>query len=250
MSRTFILAAGLALCSALPAAAFDPAQMSGAEKSAFDAAVRAYLLENPEVIMEAVAVLQQREMDAQLSNDQALAQSYLEDIQNDGYSWVGGNPEGDITIVEFTDYRCGYCRKAFEEVEELVKADGNIRIILKEFPILGEGSENSSKFAIAVKSLYGDETYKSVHDALIQMRADATLDNLRALADTLGLDGETISQKMESFEVADIIGRNRALGEKLAISGTPTFVFNDTLVRGYEPLQAMQARVAALREKS
>ena len=80
---------------------------------------------------------------------------------------MGGNPDGDITVVEFIDYRCGYCRKAYQEVEDLVKADGNIRLVLKEYPILGEDSTISSRFAIAVLQLHGGEAYKKAHDALI-----------------------------------------------------------------------------------
>ena len=106
--------------------------------------MQAYLLENPEVLVEAMDVLNARQAAADAQNDATLVKTNADAIFNDPASWVGGNPEGDITLVEFTDYRCGYCRKAYDEVAELVKSDGNIRFIVKEFPILGEASLTSA----------------------------------------------------------------------------------------------------------
>jgi len=242
-----VLAAALALGLAAPAAAFDLNEMTDEERAAFRAEVRAYLLENPEVLMEAIAVLDQRERQAQVANDQELAQIYRDDLWNDGYSWVGGNPEGDITVVEFLDYRCGYCRRAFEDVENLVAADGNIRFIVKEFPILGEQSTLASQFAIAVKMIEGDAAYKDVHDALMTMRTDVTLASLSRLSDGFGLDTAAITEAMDSTEVAQVIATNRALGQAMDISGTPTFVMDDQMVRGYVPLDQMELIVAGLR---
>ena len=122
---------------ALPAVAFDVTDMSDKERAIFRDEIRSYLMENPKVIMEAVAVLEQRQGQEQMQADIVLVTNNAEQIFNDGYSFVGGNPEGDITLVEFVDYRCGYCKKAHGEVTKLLKTDGNIRIILKEFPILG-----------------------------------------------------------------------------------------------------------------
>ena len=137
-----ILAAVLALATLLSAAA--QAEMTDAERQAFRDEVRAYLLENPEVIVEAMDELQSREeADAAVRDQQMLTEQH-DAIFNDAASWSGGNPQGDITVVEFVDYRCGYCRKANADVEELVKSDGNIRFVLKEFPILGDASIISS----------------------------------------------------------------------------------------------------------
>ncbi|MEH6776198.1 MAG: thioredoxin domain-containing protein, partial [Cereibacter changlensis] len=113
-------------------------EMTDAERSAFRAEVRAYLVENPEVLIEAMTALEAKQQADQANNDLALLRDNAEEIFNDPASWAGGNLEGDITLVEFVDYRCGYCRKAHDEVAELVKSDGNIRFVLKEYPILGE----------------------------------------------------------------------------------------------------------------
>ena len=228
---------------ALPAAALDLNAMTDEERQAFRAEVRDYLLENPEVLTEAIAVLEQRQQQQQIEADQALVQQNMSAIVEDGHSWVGGNPDGDVTVVEFMDYRCGYCRHAFQEVEDLVSGDGNIRFILKEFPILGPQSDLSSRFAIAVQQIHGPEVYKDVHDALMLLQADADETSLTKLAESFELDPAPIFERMDAPEVQAVIDENHALAQTLGISGTPTFVFGDQLVRGYVPLNVMQGIV-------
>ncbi|MCQ0092741.1 DsbA family protein [Roseovarius sp. M141] len=220
------------------------AQMSDEE---FGARVRSYLLENPEVIFEAAAVMEQRQQDLQSANDGDLISANFDAIFDDGHSWVGGNPDGDITIVEFMDYRCGYCRRAFPEVEELIASDGNIRVIIKEFPILGPESVVASRFAIAAQQVLGADAYKSLHDAMMSYKGDLSVDGLTSLAETLELDAEKITGHMDSDDVSAVIAANRALGEQLQISGTPSFVMQDQLLRGYVPLDGMREIVADLR---
>ena len=241
------LALALTLGLATQAAATDLEAMSDAERSAFRDEVRAYLLDNPEVLMEAIGVLEQRQAQAETLADQQMAQTNMDAIQNDGFSWVGGNPDGDITIVEFMDYRCGYCKRAFPEVETLLETDGNIRFIVKELPILGDQSTLASQFAIAVQQLHGDDAYKFVHDTLMNMRGDITQDSLSQLASTVGFDAAPIFERMASPEVARVLQANMELAQRLQISGTPTFVFDDQLVRGYVPLDQMASIVEELR---
>ncbi len=238
----------LALCLMGTAAlAGGLGEMSEAERAAFQAEVKAYLLENPEVLIEAMDVLQSRQDAAAADRDLQMLAANKDKIFNDGVSWVGGNPDGDITVVEFVDYRCGYCRKAHDEVAELVKSDGNIRFVLKEFPILGEESIISSKFAIAVLQLHGNEPYKKVHDALIALRGSPDAETLARLAADLGLDPAPILARMEAPEVAAVIEANHALGSTMEVSGTPTFVIDQTMVRGYVPLEGMRQIVAGQR---
>jgi protein-disulfide isomerase len=238
----------LILSLAGPAAAFDLSAMSEQEKAAFGAAVREYLIENPEVLVEAIAILERRQAEAEAAADQALVAQHRDMLMNDGFSFVGGNPDGDITLVEFMDYRCGYCRRAFAEVDALLAADGNIRFVVKEYPILGEQSLAAAQFAIAVKQLHGDLVYKSVHDALMMMEADVTRATLTEMATAFGLEPEAIFARMSSPEVEAEIEATRALAQAMNITGTPTFVFEDTMVRGYVPLAQMEAVVAEARD--
>ncbi len=236
--------------SATSAMALDLDAMSDAERDAFRAEVRAYLLDNPEVLMEAIGVLEARQEQAEALRDEQLAQLNADALVNDGFSHVGGNPDGDITIVEFIDYRCGFCRRAHPEVAELVTTDGNIRIITKEYPILGEQSVLASRFAVATKLVAGDEAYKEVSDALMALRSDVSEASLTALASAYDLDTDAIFAEMDSPEVGDILAANRALGDRMQITGTPTFVFGDQMVRGYVPLAQMRQIVDQQREDS
>ena len=243
MLRTLFAAPALALCMTLPAQALDLTQMTDEERAIFREEVRAYLMDNPEVIMEAVAVLEAREAEAQAQADLTLVSDNAADLFDDGFSWVGGNPDGDITLVEFLDYRCGFCKRAHGEVAKLLEADGNIRLIVKEFPILGEQSLLASRFAVATKQVAGDDAYKGIADALMEMNGDVNMRALRRMATTFGLDADAIEARMDSAEVTDEIRRTRALAQRLQITGTPTFVLEDELLRGFLPYDEMQALV-------
>ncbi|WP_187431606.1 hypothetical protein ROLI_022780 [Roseobacter fucihabitans] len=224
-----------------PAAALDLNAMSDEERALFGAEVRSFLMENPQVIMEAVQALEDRQADAQAQADFELVSDNKEAIFDDGFSFVGGNPDGDITIVEFMDYRCGYCKRAFGEVEKLLESDGNIRFIVKEFPILGEQSVLASRFVIAAKQVEGMQAYKSLHDALMSYNGDITLAALRRLSSTFELDTDAIEARMNDDTVTQEISQTRALAQQLRITGTPTFVVHDEMLRGYLPYDQMRA---------
>ena len=245
--RNFCRALPVLLCLATPLAALELDSMTDAERQMLRDEIRTYLLENPEVLMEAIDILQQRQDAAQLDADRQLALAHTDALFNDGVSWEGGNPDGDITLVEFMDYRCTYCKQAFAEVDQLVQGDGNIRFIVKEFPILGEQSKLAAQFAIAVKNLHGDDVYADIHAALMALRSDITPESLSRLADTFGLEYDPILTAMSGPDVAAELDANAALGNALQISGTPTFVMQDQMLRGYVPLDQMQQIVAAVR---
>jgi protein-disulfide isomerase len=242
------IATSLALLSA-PVHALDLTPMTEAERANFGAEVRAYLLENPEVIIEAVNLLEQRQAVTEAAQDEALVADNLEELHNDGYSWVGGNPDGDITLVEFMDYRCGYCRRAAPEVAQLLAADGNIKLIIKEFPILGEESVFASRFAIATRLVAGNDAYKQVHDALIEFGGTPNDVTLRRLSEGLGLDADAILAAMDAPEINQELAQNRALAQRMKISGTPTFVLQDELLRGYLPADQMSVIIADKRDQ-
>lgn len=233
---------------AAPVQAFDLTNMSDAERQIFRDEVRQYLMDNPQVIMDAVEVLEQRNAANQENADLKLVSDNADAIFNDGFSWVGGNPEGDITVVEFLDYRCGYCRKAYEEVKELVAGNDNIRFIVKEFPILGQASLDSSRFALATKLAAGDDAYEAMHDALMTYKGPTEVDALARLAESLGLEAAPIVAELENEEVDNALRATHQLAQTLQINGTPTFVFGDQMIRGYVPLQAMEQIVSDQRD--
>ena len=194
--------------------------------------------------MEAVEVLRRKEQQAAVQTDLELVKKNKQAIFEDGFSFIGGNPNGDITLVEFVDYRCGYCKKAHSEVEKLLINDGNIRFVIKEFPILGEDSLKLSRFALAVKIAHGDEIYKTVHDILIKMNAPPNERTFDKIIKNLSLNTELVNNAMKSNEVDGMIAYTRALAEQLKISGTPTFIMNDELIRGYVPFDTLISIIA------
>mgnify|MGYP001827334063 CR=1 FL=1 len=230
---------GLSLIST-SAQALDLNALSDAEKAEFGAQVREYLLENPEVIIEAITILEERNAATQEQADRDLVASNADELFNDGYSWVGGNPDGDITLVEFMDYRCGYCRRAVPEVASLLAEDGNIRLVIKEFPILGDASVLSSRFAVATKHVAGDDAYKQVHDALMEFSGEPSEVTLRRISDGLGLDSDAIIAAMDSNQVTEEITRTRELAQRMQITGTPSFVLGTEMLRGFLPADQMQ----------
>ncbi|MDO5706848.1 MAG: DsbA family protein [Paracoccus sp. (in: a-proteobacteria)] len=235
------------MLTATPVMALDLSAMTPDEKAAFGQAVRDYLMENPEVLIESINVLEERRAVEEAQNDQTLVAANEADLFEDGHSWVGGNPDGDLTMVAFIDYRCGVCRRFNDEIHDVAEKDGNIRLILKEFPILGQDSDNSARFAVAVQQIAGDETYIKAHDALMVLRGPATLEALKELAGDLGLDGDQIINAMNTEEVSAVLRSNRQLAERMRIMGTPTFVIGDELLRGV-PQAGLTATVEEIRK--
>lgn len=224
-----------------------PTGLVFADQAAFRAEVRSYLLDNPEVIMEAVQVLEARQAEAQAQNDTDRVSSVIEQLHNADFAWETGNPDGDVVMVEFMDYRCTYCRRAHAEVYELIETDGNIRLVVIELPILGDASVVSSRFAISVLQLAGSEAYQTAHDALMTLRGEPDAATLSQLAVEMGLEPEVILAHADSDDVTAVIAAGHQLAGALDIQGTPSFVLNDQMIRGYLPLDAMRAAVADLR---
>lgn len=240
MRRTLITLTTMVALMASTALADGLGTMTDDERAAFRAEVKQYLIENPEVLMEAMQVLQDRQDKLAADQDQKTLSDNKDFLFNDPDSWVGGNPDGNITVVEFMDYRCGYCRKAYAEVADLVKSDGNIRFVVKEFPILGDDSVASARFAIAMRILHGDDAYAATHDALINLRGTPDADTLGRLAVQMGYDAQPVLDMMNAEKVTAIIAANHAVAAQLNITGTPTFVVDNTLLRGYLPEEDMK----------
>jgi protein-disulfide isomerase len=243
--RPLALAAilGLAAPLAPPAhAAFDEA-----ERAAIREEVRQYLLENPGILREMIAALEAEEAGARAETDRALIAEHAEALFDDGFSHVAGNPEGDVTIVEFIDYQCGFCRRAHPEVQALLERDGDVRLVVKEFPVLGPGSELAARAAVATLKTEGGEAYERLNHALMTLDGPVTEESLdRALAEA-GIDGAAIRPVMADEEVTRRLAETRALAEAMGIRGTPTFVIGETLVPGYLPLEGLEALVAEAR---
>lgn len=197
--------------------------------------VREYLLREPEIIMQAIEELQRRREAATVAEQRERLTSERSSLVADDRDPVIGNPDGDVTLVEFFDYRCGYCRAMVEPMRSLLEGDPQLRIVLKEFPILGPDSMLASRAALAAKKQGG---YEAMHWALL---AESRIDEaaIRRLAEEQGLDVEQLMADMQSDSVADHIQDNLVLAQGLAINGTPSFIIGETILPGAVPAERL-----------
>jgi protein-disulfide isomerase len=235
------LAAALAAAPALAQDALSPDMAK-----AVDERVRAYLLEHPEVILDALDVLESRRQAAEAKADGSLIAEQRQAIYEDGYSHVFGNPKGDVTIVEFADYRCGYCKAAHPHVNELLASDGAIRLIYKEFPILGQDSTLASRVAMAGLAMDPDG-YERLHEAMLGHKGGLDEATIFRMAREAGFDEAALRKGMEAPEIADRIRANYGLAQALKIEGTPSFIIGDRVVRGFVQVDTLRQMVADAR---
>ena len=223
-----------------------PPQMSTepAELDPFEQRVREYLLDNPEVIIEALEILQQRQRAADVENLKRTITERSEEILNDPDTPVGGNPAGDVTLVEFFDYNCLYCRKVAPTVIELEEVDPDLRIAYKEFPILGAGSQFAARAALASGK---QGKYVPFHNALMQATEQVTEESVIEVAGAVGLDTEQLRADMQGPAIQDAIARNMRLANALGITGTPSFVIGREIVSGAADLRTLEDLIARAR---
>ena len=240
LKATILAAAGaLALLAPLPAAAKEM------EREDIEKIVRDYLLANPEILNEMIAELQAREQKTANEKAQTGIAENKDALFNDGFSYVAGNPNGDVTLVEFFDYRCGYCKKARPEILALLEADKSVKVIIKELPILSKVSEEAAKAAIAAQNQGGDFYWK-FHQAMLSAD-DLDSDAIYDIAGGLGIDVARLKKDMEDPAVADKIAKTHELAEKLGVDGTPAFIIGDQLVPGFMTGDELKDLVASHR---
>jgi protein-disulfide isomerase len=206
-----------------------------------DAAIERYIRTHPEVIVQSLQALEaKREADLREHQKVALARKQHE-LLHDPTSPVSGNPKGEITLVEFYDYRCGYCKKAAQAVTDLQKEDPRVRVVYKDFPILGEPSELAAKAALASQA---QGKHQAFHEALLASRADMTKGEILKIAVGVGLDAKRLEADMANPQWQAVIEKNRALAQDLGISGTPGFIVGNELVPGMLDLNGLKELIA------
>lgn len=216
------------------------------QADAFGERVRAYLLAHPEVIREAITILQNREQLAQVEATRQAITTRADEIFRDPASPVGGNSKGDVTLVEFFDYNCKYCRAVAPTMAEVSLNDPGLRIVYKEFPILGPGSEAAARVALAAAR---QGKYHELHQALMTVESPVTEEKAIGAADAAGLDLERLKRDLSDPAIAETIARNHALAAALGINGTPGFVIADQLVPGAIDRATMERMIADARDK-
>ena len=241
------VAGAAVLLGAVPASVSAQDVFTAEESEALGVEIRRYILDNPEVIIEAMRVLEDRRRLADEDRRRQIMASLGEEIRNDGYSFVGGNPAGDVTVVEFSDYRCGFCKRAHPHVKMLLESDPNIRFVVKEFPILGPDSVTAAKAALASLTLDDGEHYQALNDALMTHGGPMNKPAVLRIAERVGLDADDLEEAMEAPELQEQIDRTIVLAQQLGISGTPSFVIGDQIVPGFVEAPQMRQIVAEQR---
>ena len=230
---------------ASPATAAEDA-LSPGQKRAVEEVVREYLRRNPEILLEAIGAMRAKRDAEQQSKVRNNLVSLRGELENDPTSPVGGNPQGDVTIVEFFDYQCPYCKRVLPTVQTLLKTDGNIRYVFKEFPILGPQSVVAARAALAAWKLDRDR-YVPFHIALLQTRGRLSEQKILGVAAEIGLDVERLRAAMADPAIDKILARNAKLARALDINGTPAFVIGETVVPGAVDLETLTALVLEAR---
>lgn len=237
-----LLSAGLLLLlAAAPAAAQEGVPSDQAE---FEARVRAYLMEHPEVIVEALQELERRQQAATEAKQKQAISDYRDELTSQARDPVAGNPAGAVTVVEFFDYRCPYCKAVAQDMIDTLTDEGDVRIVFKEFPILGPQSEQAARAALAAQI---QDKYLPFHQAVMAHKGELDEAALFAIAEAVGLDVARLRTDMEATEIDETIARNIKLANTLAIGGTPAFVVGDTLVPGALDMETLRKLVAEAR---
>ena len=199
-----------------------------------------------EIIVEALETYKRRADEAKQDAVRKTISQRKKSIQNDPDSPVGGNPNGDVTIVEFFDYRCGVCKRVHDTVAELIKSDSNLRRVYKEWPILGPESIFASRAALASRA---QGKYLAFHDALMEHRGALTPEQIMRIAGSIGIDTKRLRADMKATGIDAIIRRNYELAEALNINGTPSFIIGDQLIPGAADLESLKSFVRKARTK-
>ena len=228
------------IAQAQTADVFTPAQ-----RQALQGMIRQYIMDNPDVIMEALTAADARQkQEAEVRAAQAIAQ-FKSALERDPDDAVTGNPQGDVTLVEFFDYRCGYCKQAAASVAQAVSEDGKVRLVHKQLPILGPASVLAARAAVASQA---QGKYPIFHDALMAERRSLDEAGLIDLAKRVGLDGEKLKRDMASSETEAKLQKSLSLAQALAIRGTPAFIIAGELIPGAVDAATLKGMIAKARK--
>ncbi|KQV82715.1 DsbA family protein [Rhizobium sp. Root1220] len=235
------LALTASVATAYPASALDDAQ-----KKEFGEFIKQYLIENPEIMLDVQTALQKKQDQARLVKADATIADNKSTIFDSKYDVTIGNPKGDITIVEFFDYNCGYCRHALTDMQTMLEKDKNVRFVLKEFPILGPESVAAHKVSDAFRKL-APEKYSEFHIALLSSEGRADEASAIEVAQSLGINEKQIRDEMAKSSSDDSVKETYQLAQSLGITGTPSYVIGNELVQGAVGFDDLETKVKNMR---
>ena len=244
-----LIAVGLLVASrgTAPDRVAQSAMMVTPDKAALGKSIREYLIANPEVLVEAMQELERKQDSQRDSAAQKAISENQNELLRDPDSPVAGNPSGDVTVVEFSDYQCPYCKRAHNAVKSVVAADGKVKIIFKDLPILGEPSRIAALAALASRA---QGKHLAFHNALMEYNGKIDRDKIMEIAASVGLDVAKLQKDMEDPKLKQVIERNLALASALGVRGTPAFVIGNQFVPGAVDADALKQLIADARKRS
>lgn len=216
------------------------------QREAIEAIVREYLMKNPEVIRDAMEALEQKRLAEETARQTKAIADNRDKLLHSPFQVVLGNPAGDVTLVEFFDYNCGYCRRAHADMTRLISEDAKLRVVLKEFPVLGPASLEAAQVAVAV-NIVAPEKYGEFHDRMLSDRAQASGERAIAIAEEIGIDGARLREATKSDAVGKAIEEVYAMANALGLTGTPSYVVGDEVVVGAVGYDQLKSRIDAVR---
>jgi protein-disulfide isomerase len=231
-----------------PSAMAQNAVFTEQQRQAIGEIVKDYLIKNPEVLTEVIGELEKRQADAQRVAQAGALKETRQTLLNASHSFVVGNPSGDVTLVEFFDYNCGYCKRALSDVKTLVKADPKLRVVLKDFPVLGPDSVEASRVALAAgKQLQGEKLF-DFHVKVMDSKGRVNGERAMSVAKDMGLDMARLQKDMQSQDIQAALQENMGLGDKLSLTGTPAFIIGDEIIPGAVGLDPLKQVVTNVRQ--
>ena len=246
IERLVLSAVALALALGLAAAPLRAASgFKESRKREIERIVRDYLIENPDVIVEALRENRRREKAAERAARQKAVEESRDALLRNAADPVGGNPKGKVTVVEFFDYNCGWCKRGHPHLLAALKADGDIRLVFKEYPILAPSSRLAARAALAAAK---QGKYREMHNRLMSNRGALDEDRIVAIAKLTGLDIPKLRADMAAHEVEAAIEANLALASRLGIDGTPAYVIGGKVRSGMLRAGQIGAEVARARK--
>ncbi len=245
ISRMAIAAAAMFMAAAAaPGAQAEP--FSPDQRQQIESIVKEYLMAHPEVMQDAMAELEKRQQDAENEKHRTAVRDNKATLLSSPHQVVLGNPQGKVTMVEFFDYNCGYCKRALPDMVELLKTNPNLKFVLKEFPVLGPGSVEAAHVAVAARMQDpSGKKYIEFHQKLLGGRGPADKARALAVAKEVGFDIPRHEKDMNSDEVKATIDEDMKLADSLGVSGTPTYVVGDEVVVGAVGLDELRAKLKA-----
>ena len=247
LNRCFVILLGVCLLLLSPQSG-RAAELTSGQQNEIKALIKDYLIKNPEVIQEALNELEKRQADNEKAAQGKALAEWLPVLTQSGRSTVLGNPKGDVTLIEFFDYNCGYCKRALTDLQKLIDTDKNVRIIIRDFPVLGPDSVEAAIVAVAARQQLAGSKYMDFHVKLLESKGRVGKERALSVAKDFNVDVQKLQKDMDLAETKAILSETMQIGDALRLQGTPAYLIGDEVVFGAVGYQSLKEAVESTRK--